>query len=142
MTSEYLSNQHDSMQSISVYGQKICYYDVGAGPVIVLIHAMANTALSTWGKVLAPLAETHRILAMDQIGFGASDKPDIEFRIQTFVEFLGEFLRLHRIEQFILAGQSLGGWIAAQYAIQALQPRNPPSGLSNKLPIPNKLILS
>jgi pimeloyl-ACP methyl ester carboxylesterase len=141
MTLEYVSDQH-SMQSISVYGQTIRYYDIGSGTVIVLIHAMANTALSTWGKVLAPLAETHRILAMDQIGFGASDKPGIEFRIQTFVEFLGEFLRLHRIEQFILAGQSLGGWIAAQYTIQALQSDNPPSGFSGKLPIPNKLILS
>ena len=84
MTLEYVSDQH-SMQSISVYVQTIRYYDIGSGTVIVLIHAMANTALSTWGKVLAPLAETHRILAMDQIGFGASDKPGIEFRIQTFV---------------------------------------------------------
>jgi len=142
MELEYASDPPYPVQSISVYGQKICYYDVGTGPVIVLLHAMANTALSTWGKVIAPLTETHRIVAMDQIGFGASDKPSIEFRIQTFVEFLGEFLLLQKIEQFILAGQSLGGWIAAQYTIQALQSDESPSGSSDKMPIPSKLLLS
>jgi len=143
--SDFMEQSHSAqlgpMQEANVFGQTIRYYDIGSGPLLVLLHAMANTAISTWGKVILPLAATHRILAMDQIGFGASDKPNIEFRIQTFVDFLGEFLRVKKIDQFILAGQSLGGWIAAQYAIQALQ-----SGKAVepavKLPVPSKLLLS
>lgn len=143
--SDFIEQSHSAqlgpMQEANVFGQTIRYYDIGSGSLLVVLHAMANTAISTWGKVILPLAATHRILAMDQIGFGASDKPSIEFRIQTFVDFLGEFLRVKEIDQFILAGQSLGGWIAAQYAIQALQ-----SGKAVepgvKLPVPSKLLLS
>jgi pimeloyl-ACP methyl ester carboxylesterase len=76
---------------------------------------------------------------MDQIGFGSSDKPSVEFRIQTFVDFLGEFFRQQKIEQFSLAGVSFGGWVAAQYAIQALRPNL--ADPADRLPIPNKLLL-
>jgi pimeloyl-ACP methyl ester carboxylesterase len=137
---ETVTAQLSSMQSATVFGQTIRYYDVGSGPVLILLHGLANTALATWGRVIEALAATHRVVAMDQIGFGASDKPSIEFRIQTYVDFLGEFLRLQKIERFILAGVSLGGWIAAQYAIQALQSDKPVAPAS-KLPIPSKLLL-
>lgn len=124
------------MQSSKVFGQTIHYYDVGSGPVLVLLHGIGGSAKS-WGNVMGPLSTMHRVLVMDQIGFGASDKPNIEYRIQTYVDFLGEFLRQHNIEQFILAGISLGGWIAAQYAYQALHSNR----CVHNLPIPSKLLL-
>jgi pimeloyl-ACP methyl ester carboxylesterase len=108
--------------------------------VLILLHGIASSAFSDWGKIIEPLAATHRILAIDQIGFGSSDKPSVEFRIQTFVDFLGEFLRQQKVEQFSLVGVSFGGWVAAQYAIQALRP-NDPAKLADKLPTPEKLLL-
>jgi pimeloyl-ACP methyl ester carboxylesterase len=129
-----------SMQSTRVFGQTIRYYDVGSGPVLVLLHGLASTAFGDWGKVIETLAATHRVLAMDQIGFGSSDKPTVEYRVQTYVDFLGEFLRQQKIHHFSLAGISFGGWIAAQYAIQALQPENS-TNVAGKLPIPDKLLL-
>jgi pimeloyl-ACP methyl ester carboxylesterase len=78
------------------------------------------------------------VIALDQIGFGESDKPIIDYSIQTFVDFLGEFLRTLAVEQFTLAGVSLGGWIAASYTIQALAPKN--TG-AYALPKPERLIL-
>jgi pimeloyl-ACP methyl ester carboxylesterase len=128
------------MQSTQVYGQTVRYHDVGAGPVLILLHGIASTAFLDWGKIIEALAVTHRILAIDQIGFGSSDKPSVEFRIQTFVDFLGEFLRQQKVEKFSLAGVSFGGWVAAQYAIQALRPDDP-AKLADKLPIPDKLLL-
>jgi triacylglycerol lipase len=88
-----------------------------------------------------PLARSHRVLAPDQLGFGASDKPLIDYGIQTWVDFLGEFLREEKPGPFALVGESLGGWIAAQYTIQALGP-TPPPGPSFALPRPSRLILS
>jgi pimeloyl-ACP methyl ester carboxylesterase len=64
------------------------------------------------------------VIAVDQIGFGHSDKPFIDYRIQTFVDFLAEFLRIEGINHFALAGGSLRGWIVADYAIGALSPGN------------------
>jgi pimeloyl-ACP methyl ester carboxylesterase len=121
-----------------VLGVKMAYYDVGKGPVLVLVHGFGSEALFDWGSVILPLAKTHRVLAIDEIGWGSSDKPQIDYSIQTFVDFLGEFLRTQHIDHFALAGESLGGWIVANYTIQALAPSN--TG-KYAIPKPDKLIL-
>jgi triacylglycerol lipase len=105
-----------------VFGQKIVYYDLGSGPPVVLLHGLASQAMFDWAEVIMPLSQSHRVIALDQIGFGQSDKPVVDYSIQTFVDFLGEFLRTIGVRQFALAGESLGGWIAASYTIQALAP--------------------
>src|ERR1700733_8022063 len=124
--------------SVPVFGQNIAFYDTGSGPVVVLVHGFGSEARFDWGNVLLPLAEHHRVLALDQIGFGASDKPFVDYSIQTYVDFLGEFLRTLKIHEFTLAGESLGGWISALYTIESLAPEN--TG-PHALPKPRRLIL-
>jgi triacylglycerol lipase len=122
-------------QSVQVFGQTIRYFDVGQGPVIVMLHGLGSHADIDWGQVMPVLARTHRVLALDQVGFGSSAKPLIGYHIQTWVDFLAEFLRIEKVDHFALAGESLGGWIAAQYTIEAL------SG-SSQMARPDHLILS
>lgn len=126
------------VKTVRVFGQKIVYYDMGTGPVVVLVHGMASQARFDWGNVLLPLAAKHRVIALDQIGFGRSDKPQIDYSIQTYVDFLGEFLRTLHVKEFSLAGESLGGWISALYTIEALDAAN--TGVY-ALPKPTRLIL-
>lgn len=126
------------VKSVRVFGQKIVYYDLGAGPVVVLVHGMASQARFDWGNVMLPLAAKHRVIALDEIGFGRSDKPLIDYSVQTEVDFLGEFLRTLQVKEFSLAGESLGGWIAALYTIEALDAAN--TG-PYALPKPSRLIL-
>jgi pimeloyl-ACP methyl ester carboxylesterase len=54
----------------------------------------------------------------DQIGFGRSDKPLLDYSVQTYVDFLNEFLRQLKVEKASLVGESLGGWIAALYVAE------------------------
>jgi pimeloyl-ACP methyl ester carboxylesterase len=51
----------------------------------------------------------------DQIGFGKSDKPLVNYRIRTYVDFLDQFCKQLKIERASLVGNSMGGWIAAAY---------------------------
>jgi pimeloyl-ACP methyl ester carboxylesterase len=111
-------------KSVFVFGRRIVYYDVGSGSTVVLLHGFGSQAMADWGRVIRPLSQGHRVIALDQIGFGESDKPLVDYSIQTFVDFLGEFLRTLGVKQFSLAGESLGGWIAASYSIQALASGN------------------
>jgi pimeloyl-ACP methyl ester carboxylesterase len=127
-------------RSVAIFGQKIEYYDVGNGPPVVLLHGLGTSAQVDWGACILRLSEHHRVLAPDQLGFGASDKPIIDYGIQTWVDFLGEFLRVEKVTDFTLAGESLGGWIAAQYTIQALSPQLA-LGQSLILPRPSRLVL-
>jgi pimeloyl-ACP methyl ester carboxylesterase len=55
------------------------------------------------------------VFVPDQIGFGKSDKPLINYRIRTYVDFLDQFCKQLKIERATLVGNSMGGWIAAHY---------------------------
>ncbi|AMO98130.1 alpha/beta hydrolase fold family protein [Collimonas arenae] len=127
-------------KSATLFGATIRYYDIGSGPTVVLVHGLGSSAKGDWGRVMLPLAQNHRVLALDQLGFGNSDKPQIDFGIQTWVDFLGEFLRQQQVSDFTLVGESLGGWISAQYTIQALN--GIAAGPTLALPKPSRLVLS
>jgi len=104
-------------KTISVFGQSIHYFDLGSGPVVVLVHGLGSRK-EDWTPVLEPLSQKYRLLVPDQIGFGKSDKPLLDYSIQTYVDFLNEFLRQLKVEKATLVGESLGGWIAALYAVE------------------------
>src|SRR5438045_1456238 len=104
-------------KTVAVFGQSIHYFDLGTGPVVVLGHGLGS-AKEDWLPVLEPLAQKHRLLVPDQIGFGKSDKPLLDYSVQTYVDFLNEFLRQLKVEKTSLVGESLGGWISALYAAE------------------------
>ena len=103
--------------TVAVFGQAIHYWDVGAGPVVVLVHGLGSRK-EDWTPVLGPLAQKYRLLVPDQIGFGKSEKPLLDYSVQTYVDFLDEFLRQLKVEKTSLVGESLGGWISALYAVE------------------------
>jgi pimeloyl-ACP methyl ester carboxylesterase len=105
-------------KSIPVFGQTIHYWDVGAGPVVVLVHGLGSRKEGDWGRAVGLLSQKYRVVAPDQIGFGQSDKPLIDYSIQTYVDFLNEFLHQLKIEKASLVGESLGGWISALYSLE------------------------
>lgn len=135
-------------KTITVFGQAIHYFDVGSGPVVVLLHGLGSRK-EDWMPVLEPLAQKNRLLVPDQIGFGKSDKPLLDYSIQTYVDFLNEFLRQMKVEKASLVGESLGGWIAALYVVEVSgEPRMVPveklvlvdaAGLKQEKPPPSNL---
>jgi pimeloyl-ACP methyl ester carboxylesterase len=120
-------------KTTAVFGQTIHYWDVGTGPVLVLVHGLGSSKDGDWGRVVAPLSKKYRVIAMDQVGFGRSDKPLIDYKIQTYVDFLNEFLRELKVEKASLMGESLGGWISALYTVEI-------SGGAHLVPV-EKLVL-
>jgi pimeloyl-ACP methyl ester carboxylesterase len=134
-----------AQKTIQLFGANIRYYELGspgAGkPTLVLLHGLGSSAAGDWGQVMPALAKTHHVLALDHLGFGNSDKPFIQYGIQIWVDFLGEFLREKQVAAgFMLMGESLGGWIAAQYTLQAL--RGEAVGESFRLIKPGRLVLA
>ena len=119
-------------KTVAVFGQTIHYWDVGSGPVVVLVHGLGSRK-EDWLPVVAPLSQKYRLLVPDQIGFGHSDKPLLDYRIQTYVDFLDEFLRELKVEKASLMGESLGGWISALYVVEI-------SGGAHMVPV-EKLVL-
>ena len=104
-------------KTAEVFGQMIRYYDSGQGPTVILLHGMASSG-ERWVSNIGPLATDFHVYALDQIGFGHSDKPMMDYKIATFVDFLREFMQVVNIPKATLIGHSMGGWIAAQFTIE------------------------
>jgi pimeloyl-ACP methyl ester carboxylesterase len=100
----------------TVFGAKMHYYDAGTGPVVVLLHGLADEA-GVWQPVIQPLVRAgFRVIVPDQIGHGRSDKPLLGYRLATFTDFLHGFLAALKIDKAILVGNSLGGWVGIDFA--------------------------
>ncbi len=91
--------------------------EVGEGIPIVFLHGAWNDS-SQWVTVMELLLRDFHCFAPDLFGFGESDYPDIHYSIDLQVECLAEFLQALKLEKVYLVGHSLGGWIAASYALK------------------------
>ena len=102
-----------------IFGAKIRYLEAGdaAKPTVILLHGLGAQAES-WQFNIVPLAANYRVIALDQIGFGKSDKPLLKYRVGTYVDFLDKFMAELKIERADLVGNSMGGWVAGLMAIK------------------------
>lgn len=104
-----------AQKQVVVFGQKMRYLEAGSGPTVILLHGLGGSTQS-WMFTVGPLAEKFHVIVPDQIGFGTSDKPFINYRVRTYVDFLDEFYKQMKIDRATLVGHSMGGWIAATFA--------------------------
>lgn len=103
-------------KTVMVYGQKIHYIEAGKGPAVILLHGL-GADWSSWSMTIGPLARNYRVIVPDQIGFGRSDKPFINYRVGTLVDFLAGLYKELKIERASLVGNSLGGFTATAFAL-------------------------
>jgi pimeloyl-ACP methyl ester carboxylesterase len=91
--------------------------DEGRGPVIVLLHGIASTAV-TFEKLVPLLTPGHRVIALNLLGCGNSPAPTgINYTTDDHVEAVRRTLvRLRIWRPFTLVGHSMGGLIAARFA--------------------------
>jgi pimeloyl-ACP methyl ester carboxylesterase len=101
--------------SVSVGGYRLRYLEAGSGPPIVLLHGLGADS-RTWRLAMPVLAGQGHVYALDQLGFGQSEKPEISYRVQTLVDSLGGFLDAMHVDRASIVGNSLGGWVAASFA--------------------------
>lgn len=96
---------------------KIFWREVGKGPTLVFLHGSWNDG-DRWLPAMERLSREYHCLAPDLLGFGESDRPDIHYSIELQLEYLAEYLQALNLRQVYLIGHSLGGWIAASYALK------------------------
>ena len=110
------------VKNIRVHGNKIRYLDYNTfstkkSETLVLLHGIGASA-ERWSNVIPFFYEHFRLIVPDIIGFGYSDKPTVEYNVPFFVKFLVEFLNCLGMKKTSIAGSSLGGLIAAEFAIK------------------------
>ncbi len=96
----------------------IHYRDEGTGPTLLLLHGVASS-LHTWDDWVKRLSSDYRIIRVDLPGHGLTgNDPSVErYEIAYMVDKLEKFLNKLSIDEVYLAGNSLGGYIAWNYAL-------------------------
>ncbi|BAZ29158.1 alpha/beta hydrolase fold protein [Cylindrospermum sp. NIES-4074] len=91
--------------------------EVGEETPVIFLHGAWNDG-SQWVSVMESLSQDFHCFAPDLLGFGESENPNIHHSIDLQVECLAEFLQVLKLEKVYLVGHSLGGWIAASFALK------------------------
>lgn len=90
---------------------------LAAGPVLVLIHG-SNASLHTWEPWVAELDDSYRLISMDLPGHGLTGRvPGDDYSRAGMAAFVVEVMDMLRVERFAVAGNSMGGGVAAQLAL-------------------------
>ncbi len=100
---------------VDVGGVKACYRAEGSGSAVILIHSN-GLSLGQWKHNVGPIAKYYKVYAPDLPGFGLSDKPDAEYGVGYYVNFLRAFMDALGIQKAALVGSSLGGAVVATFA--------------------------
>jgi pimeloyl-ACP methyl ester carboxylesterase len=84
---------------------------------IVLLHGTSDS-LHTWGGWTEVLAGERRVIRVDLPGFGLTGPvPDGDYRVERYVDFVGELLDTLGVRRFVVVGNSFGGWVAWETAL-------------------------
>lgn len=91
-------------------------------PTLVMVHGY-GASQGFFFRNFDALASRFRVIAIDQLGWGASSRPDFTCKSTEeteawFIDSFEEWRKAKNLDQFILLGHSFGGYVAAKYALK------------------------
>jgi 2-hydroxy-6-oxonona-2,4-dienedioate hydrolase len=100
----------------TVFGYKLHYLEAGRGEPIILLHGSGGEG-ARWMPTIQGLAANFRVIAIDQVGFGQSDKPLTIYHSGVFAGFLAQFMKTIGVPKAAIMGQSMGAGVALHLAV-------------------------
>ncbi|WP_086666110.1 alpha/beta fold hydrolase [Lentzea kentuckyensis] len=117
MTSDF--NPSVDVQVVSVDGLRVHYKRAGQGPAVVLLHG-SGSSLEGFERVATLLSASYDVIRPDLPGFGRTGpRPDRDYRVRTYASTIARFTAALQVPHFAVAGNSLGGNIAWNLALDA-----------------------
>jgi pimeloyl-ACP methyl ester carboxylesterase len=113
-------NWSEHQRWVEVAGSPVHYVELGEGPPLVLVHGLAGS-WQNWLETIPYFARAHRVLAPDLPGFGASPMPPDKITMPGYGRLVDGFSAAVGVERGAVVGHSMGGFIAAEVAIQHSQ---------------------
>ncbi|KAG6485064.1 probable 1-acylglycerol-3-phosphate O-acyltransferase [Zingiber officinale] len=91
-------------------------------PTLVMVHGYAASQ-GFFFRNFDALAAHFRVIAIDQLGWGASSRPDFDCKSTEeteawFIDSFEAWRKAKNLDKFILLGHSFGGYVAAKYALK------------------------
>lgn len=105
------------VRSVRIHGHQVAYRQAGTGPLILLLHGIAESS-TTFARMLPDLARDHLVIAPDLMGHGESAKPRGDYSLGAYASGIRDLLSALDHRSATVVGHSLGGGVAMQFAYQ------------------------
>jgi pimeloyl-ACP methyl ester carboxylesterase len=108
------------LKAVEVDGLPVNYVDLGSGErePVVFVHGLAGQ-WQNWLENLPRIAQQRRVIALDLPGFGLTPMPRDPISIPGYGGFVDRFCEALGLGEVALVGNSMGGYITAEIAIQS-----------------------
>ncbi len=106
-----------SANFVEVHGSKMHYIEEGSGDPILFLHGNPTWSY-LWRNVIPFLSPHGRCIALDLIGMGKSDKPDIEYTFFQHAKYVESFIEALELENVCLILHDWGTALGFHYAMQ------------------------
>jgi pimeloyl-ACP methyl ester carboxylesterase len=100
-------------------GIKVYYEVYGEGKPLVLIHGAFYTIDLNWSQLIPELAKTRKVIAIEMQGHGHTPYSDRKLSITTLASDVEKVMDFLKIDSADVAGFSMGGSVAYQFAVQS-----------------------
>lgn len=112
MTAQLSRPSNIQKQTWTWQGHTVKYAVAGNGPPLLLIHGF-GASIGHWSKNIPVLsAAGYRVYALDLLGFGDSDKAEVEYSVELWRDLLRDFWAEFINVPTLFVGNSIGGLIA------------------------------
>jgi haloalkane dehalogenase len=102
---------------VDVLGAKMHYVEEGQGDPILFLHGVPTSSY-VWRNVIPHLTSLGRCIAPDLIGFGKSEKPDIEYTIFDHIKYIEKFIETLKLDRLTIVMHGFGSIIGFDYAMR------------------------
>ncbi len=106
-----------SSQFVDVHGSRMHYIDEGSGDPVLFLHGNPTSSY-LWRNVIPHLSSQARCIAPDLIGFGKSEKPDIDYRFYDHAHYLEGFIEKLGLKNITLVIHDWGSGLGFHYAMR------------------------
>ncbi len=120
MTVENLIEKYTNKEShfIEIDGVNVHYRVEGEGEPILLIHGTFSS-LHTYDDWASILKQDYKVIRLDLPGLGLTGPhPKNKYTTANYIDFIEEFLETLSIDNCAVVGNSLGGWMAWEFALK------------------------
>ncbi|MBU1276266.1 MAG: alpha/beta hydrolase, partial [Proteobacteria bacterium] len=99
-------------------GHKVYYTSQGQGePTLVLIHGWTCNQ-NFWREQIPALSKNHRVIALDMIGHGKSDAPQVAYTQELLARSVLAVMDQAKVKDAVLMGHSMGAAVARRVALE------------------------
>ncbi|WP_026564736.1 alpha/beta fold hydrolase [Bacillus sp. UNC41MFS5] len=128
---------------VDANGIKTRVLEAGTGEPLILLHGTGGH-IEAYARNIRGLSEHFRVICIDMLGHGYTEKPDRPYGIDSYSDHLLWVIQALDLKEVYLSGESLGGWVAAWFAahhpgIAKALVLNTPGNVNNKAEVMKKL---